>query len=940
MNTRRSLSVAFSAWLLMAGPAAAQTPSAVGDITGTVTAVGGSPLAGVCVSATAYTPDGASHGFGAVTAADGTYTIHSVFAELAFTVRFDAGCSNPTDYVTQWFNDKPDAASADTVSVTTGAVRSGVDAVMRVGGRIRGTVTAGAAPVANVCARLFAGNAGNYDAFRPLQTAPTGADGTYVLRGLAAGTYKVGFADCGTPSNFATQYYAGARTLEAANTITVTGDETVSEIDAAMTPGGRISGEVLIAGTTFGAQGICVGAFDAVTGVPLGGTLAGGSGAYSIGGLPPGSYKVEFFSTGCAFASTAYSTAWYSNADSFAGATTLLVGEGSTLTGISGTVTDTTPPETLGFGAPPAETLERTATFWVYTSEATATVECSLDGAEFAPCGTQPVTLTGLAVGEHTFAARAVDRVGNVDPTPMTWTWRVIADTTPPDTLGFGPEPGATTYRGAWIWPYSDDWQATVECSFDGAPFTACTAPIELSDLADGEHTFAARAVDQAGNVDPTPKTWTWTVDTTGPTTAITSRPGSPTNSTSATFEFTANEAASFECRLDGDYPVPCESGLTYAGLGDGAHAFEVRARDALGNQELAPATFTWTVDTVAPVTSVDSGPTGAIATSAAAFEFTSNESGGSFSCRLDLGDWSTCESPASFSGLAEGEHTFEVAATDGAGNTDATPASRTWTVDTTPPETDITSAPSETVASASVAIEFSSESGATFQCRLDGAGWEGCTSPFTATGLSDGGHSFAVRAADSAGNTDDSPAAASWAVDTTPPDTSITSGPSGATTATSATIAFGSAEQDASFRCRLDGGAWSSCTSPHELSGLADGEHTFEVAARDALGNTDASPASVTWTVDTTPPETTITEGPPKVHHSKSATFSFVADEPGSTFECRLNKKPWAACTSPLLLTELDVAENTLAVRATDPLGNTDATPATHTWTTRGGRG
>jgi len=85
---------------------------------------------------------------------------------------------------------------------------------------------------------------------------------------------------------------------------------------------------------------------------------------------------------------------------------------------------------------------------------------------------------------------------------------------------------------------------------------------------------------------------------------------------------------------------------------------------------------------------------------------------------------------------------------------------------------------------------------------------------------------------------------------DTTPPDTFIDSGPSGTVTATSAEFAFSSNETDARFECSLDGAPWSSCTSPATYSGLAAGQHTFQVRAIDRAGNVDQSPAARTWTI------------------------------------------------------------------------------------------
>lgn len=90
---------------------------------------------------------------------------------------------------------------------------------------------------------------------------------------------------------------------------------------------------------------------------------------------------------------------------------------------------------------------------------------------------------------------------------------------------------------------------------------------------------------------------------------------------------------------------------------------------------------------------------------------------------------------------------------------------------------------------------------------------------------------------------------------DTTPPETTITDGPAEGSTITQAnpSISFSSNEADSTFSCQLDGGGFSPCTSPKTLSGLSNGSHTFEVKATDAAGNTDATPARRTWTVNAT---------------------------------------------------------------------------------------
>jgi large repetitive protein len=183
-----------------------------------------------------------------------------------------------------------------------------------------------------------------------------------------------------------------------------------------------------------------------------------------------------------------------------------------------------------------------------------------------------------------------------------------------------------------------------------------------------------------------------------------------------------------------------------------------------------------FTPDDVPPETTLEaSGPTGTVNTRSASFDFDSNEAGG-FLCSLDGEPFTDCgDSPKVYSDLADGEHTFRVKAVDRAGNEDATPATRTWIVDATAPQTNIASGPSGFTRSKTASFAFSSdEANATFECSLDGASFAPCSSPESYSNLSDGSHAFRVKATDAAGNVDESPATRSFTVDTVAPRGSI----------------------------------------------------------------------------------------------------------------------------------------------------------------------
>jgi Tol biopolymer transport system component len=91
-----------------------------------------------------------------------------------------------------------------------------------------------------------------------------------------------------------------------------------------------------------------------------------------------------------------------------------------------------------------------------------------------------------------------------------------------------------------------------------------------------------------------------------------------------------------------------------------------------------------------------------------------------------------------------------------------------------------------------------------------------------------------------------------SWAVapDTTAPNTTITSGPSGTIKVRTATFRFSSSEAGSHFQCRMGGAAFAPCASPKSYSGLANGSHTFRVRAIDKAGNVDPTPAARTFSV------------------------------------------------------------------------------------------
>jgi DNA-directed RNA polymerase specialized sigma24 family protein len=333
------------------------------------------------------------------------------------------------------------------------------------------------------------------------------------------------------------------------------------------------------------------------------------------------------------------------------------------------------------------------------------------------------------------------------------------------------------------------------------------------------------------------------------PNTRIVSGPPKVTNDTTPVFRLEATGEGTFECSLDGRAFESCGARTTIGRLRDGRHRLAARIRDRYGNADSSPAAWAWVVDTTAPTTRIDSA---VFEKRRAEFRFSAGKGRVKFECKLDERDFTRCKSHVLLRKLSQGEHELLVRATDAAGNTDRSPATSVWTVDTRRPTTSIVSGPSGVVHRSKATFALDSyEDEVTYECSLDGRAFQSCGPTVSYSGLAAGKHTFVARARDKAGNVDRTPARRRWTVvDAHGPDTTITSHPQVNSSDSSPTFEFRSSEAGSHFECRLDGGSWRQCSSPKTYQGLAPGQHVFRVRARDASGNVDSTPASWTWTI------------------------------------------------------------------------------------------
>ncbi|MBS1969509.1 MAG: fibronectin type III domain-containing protein [Bdellovibrionales bacterium] len=557
---------------------------------------------------------------------------------------------------------------------------------------------------------------------------------------------------------------------------------------------------------------------------------------------------------------------------------------------------------------------------------------CSLDGATAVKC-TSPVSYSNLASGSHSFKVYAQSPQGLADATPASYSWKIDTSVPSASITNSSSLPTLTSSRAMSFEFTSSKANSTFKCSLDGVAATSCTSPQVYGALSEGVHVFTVNATDSLGNVGKVPASFRWTVDATAPvTTFIDIVPAdSISSNTSKSFTFTADESANFECSLDHGTFTACTSPAALSGLADGSHWFEVRATDAAGNQGLA-VSYSWDVDTVAPVisTGVISPSPGLTNAKNINVEFMTSEAA-TVSCSLDGAPATECVSPYTIRDLSEGDHNLVMTAVDAAGNA-SQPAPLQWTMDFTAPVIsfgDILPSASRYVNSGDIQLNVNVPQGATMYASVNGAAASAAQSPIALRGLSEGAYSVAVYAVDSVGNASE-PITHEFVVDTTSPVASLTAQVLENPTNADHNIFDLSANEDSSFECALDNAGFETCVSPKEISGLADGSHTFQVRAIDLAGNV-GQVAQYTWAVDTKPPVTSVSGAT----NDDSATFTLSADEPGVSFLCALDGAALAPCAAVTSFSGLSLGSHSFLAKAVDAAGNMDAVGATYQFVT-----
>ncbi len=454
---------------------------------------------------------------------------------------------------------------------------------------------------------------------------------------------------------------------------------------------------------------------------------------------------------------------------------------------------------------------------------------------------------------------------------------------------------------------------------------------------------------------------------------------------TDATFLLTtavAEDGTTYSCRLTKDDVAgswtDCTSGtdsngkpvgqVSYTDLTDGNYVFSARALDKAGNVSDV-VTRSWSVGQGGPggpdrtPPALDVTAVGTLGQSAT-FELSANEEGVTYSCRLTKdgvdGEWETCTSPVTYSGLVPGAYQFAATATDAADNVSGQ-VTVSWTVtssggsgggggggDVTPPSLKVHSVGTP---GQSATFELSAtESGVSYSCRLtkDGAdgSWEPCNSgTVTYTDLEPATYVFSATATDASGNVSGL-VTLSWVVDQHVYDTEApvvvltVNGDLGSSA--SFTLSTDPAEDGVTYQCRLTrndvASVWEDCTSGSvgvtSYTDLGPGTYTFWGRGIDLAGNV-SDPVTKTWVVQGQPgaaPDTYVQGGPRDNGwvFATTARFRLGSDAADAQYRVRVNHRAAVTCQSDC---EVALAPGRNRIRfAARSGGLTDGSPAVRT--------
>jgi hypothetical protein len=490
---------------------------------------------------------------------------------------------------------------------------------------------------------------------------------------------------------------------------------------------------------------------------------------------------------------------------------------------------------------------------------------------------------TPFSQGSNTFTARYQDVAGNISPLsdPVVITVDSIAPSAPSITSPVNAMHISTntlTISGvaeasSIVLIYRFDVTLGSATASAGGSFSF-TTPI----LADGTHTFTAKAIDAAGNISPVSNTVTVFTDTVVPSPPVLSIPPAITNDNTPTISGTAEPLATVVIYINsvqvGSTSSDAAGSFSYTSttLVDGTYQTKATATDASGNVSGFSTIRQFIIDTTAPAAPVtvaippsnDNTPafTGTAEVSSVVKIYVDGVAIGNTSSTGTFLFQATTPIP-------EGLHVFSATATDAAGNTSPFATNKSFVIDNTAPGAPVITSPSQGVhtsdntptltgTAATASIVNVKSNGVTIGTTVsDAVGLFSLTTP----ALVDGSYTFTATAIDSAGNVSPVSNSVTIVVDTVAPNAPILNSPPIIVVTTKPTVS-GTTEANANVSIFIDSTQVGTTTANAAgsfsftlTSALSQGSHTATAKSTDAAGNISPPSSERTFTVDSNAP-------------------------------------------------------------------------------------
>jgi len=236
-------------------------------------------------------------------------------------------------YAYEWYNNTPFKDNSTPVTVTVPDETTNIDFTLEPGGAISGMVIADAGGIAIANCPV---NVSDYATNKWVNGLRTVADGTYTIRNLPVGTYRVSALPGNNNLPYANEYYNDTYDYSAAQSVPVTAGQSTQNINFSLAPGGSISGTVRNADGSQALANVSVECKRTTDGSYDFNTRSDSLGNYIISGIPYANYIVRSPSSGrWGSGDDGYLTEYYNNQTSEGSANAVTVGAGTNPTGIN-----------------------------------------------------------------------------------------------------------------------------------------------------------------------------------------------------------------------------------------------------------------------------------------------------------------------------------------------------------------------------------------------------------------------------------------------------------------------------------------------------------------------------------------------------------------------------------------------------------------------------